>query len=148
MSNPTPPSLTSPPWSTASKRLIALGAVLALYLFLRRVDQSVFLTIAITFILAYMLSPVVTFFERRMRGIQSYGTRRSISVLMTWLLVIGAIAAFIALVVPVIFVQLRAFAEDLPDLLQNTEADLKETLNKRFRIGEYTINPWEELEQL
>ncbi len=148
MTNPTPPSLTSPPWSTASKRLIALGAILALYLFLRRVDQSVFLTIAVTFILSYMLSPVVTFFERRMSGIQSYGTRRSLSVLLTWLLVIGGIAVFIALVVPVIFVQLRAFAEDLPDLLQNTEADIKEALDKRFRVGEYTINPWDELQQL
>ena len=57
--------------------------------------------IIVSMVLAYLLSPVVTFFERRLRRIiHSYEVRRTLAVLLTWLAVIGLFALVLGLVVP------------------------------------------------
>lgn len=142
------PSVTSPPWSTTTKRLIALGAVIIIYLITRQIGRAVWTALVISLVLSYLLSPIVTFFERRLSRIGWYETRRTLSVLLTWIVVIGVFALFIWLIVPATVVQLRQFADDLPDMLKNTEQDLKSALSKPITIGRYTMVPWDELEQL
>jgi predicted PurR-regulated permease PerM len=68
-------------------------------------------------------------------------------VLLSWVVVIGVFALFIWLIVPATVVQLRQFAEDLPGMIQNSEQDLQTALSKPITIGNYTLVPWDELQQ-
>jgi predicted PurR-regulated permease PerM len=141
------PSVTSPPWGTPTKRLIALGAVVVIFLIARQIGRTAWTAIVVALVLSYLLSPIVTFFERRLARIGGYESRRTLSVLFTWIVVIGVFALFIWLIVPATVVQLRQFADDLPGMVQNSEHDLKSALSKPITIGNYTLVPWDELEQ-
>jgi predicted PurR-regulated permease PerM len=141
------PSVTSPPWGTATKRIIALVAVIAIYLITRQIGRAAWTAIVVALVLSYLLSPIVTFFERRLSWLNGYEARRTLSVLLTWIVVIGVFALFIWLIVPATVVQLRQFAEDLPGMIQNSEQDLQTALSKPINIGSYTLVPWDELQQ-
>ena len=97
------PPVTSPPWSVTAKRLIALTVLTLLFLFARQVDAVAWYAIIVAVVLAYLLSPVVTFFERRLKLIPNRETRRSLSVLLTWLMVlslVGIVPCFWGLQIP------------------------------------------------
>lgn len=142
------PPVTSPPWSVTAKRLIALTVLTLLFLFARQVDAVAWYAIIVAVVLAYLLSPVVTFFERRLKLIPNRETRRSLSVLLTWLMVLSLFGLMIWLVVPATVKQARQFADDLPRLLEDTEKDLKSVLGRPITIGNFTLVPWDELESL
>jgi len=142
------PSVTSPPWSVTTKRLVVLGVLTLGYVIARQVDSVAWMSIVVTVVLAYLLSPVVTFFERRLSRIPNYETRRSLSVLLTWLLVLGAFGLMIWLVVPAIAKQARQLADELPELLEDAQDDLKSVLGKPVTIGGFTVVPWDELESI
>jgi len=142
------PPVTSPPWSVTAKRLIALTVLTLIYLFARQVDAVAWHSIIVTVVLAYLLSPVVTFFERRLKLIPNRETRRSLSVLFTWLMVLSLFGLMIWLVVPATVKQARQFADDLPRLLEDTQNDLKSVLGRPITIGNFTVVPWDELESL
>jgi predicted PurR-regulated permease PerM len=142
------PPVTSPPWSTTAKRLTALIVLTLAYLLARQVDAIAWNSIIITLVLAYLLSPVVTFFERRLRLIPNRETRRSLSVLLTWLMVLSLFGLMIWLVVPATVKQARQFADDLPRLLEDAQSDLESVLGRPITIGNFTVVPWDELERL
>jgi len=131
-----------------AKRIIALAVVVLIYLIARQVNAVAWTSIVIALVLAYLLSPAVTFFERRLTYITNYEWRRTLSVLLTWLLVIGILGLFVGFIVPATFKQLRDFADELPDLIADTEEDLKATLSQPITVGNYTLVPWDELERL
>ncbi len=141
------PSVTSPPWGPTAKRVVTLGVVILIYLVARQVNQAAWGAIVIALVLAYLLAPMVGFFERRLSWIKNYEDRRTISVVLTWLLVFGLFGLLIGLVVPATLVQTRAFANELPDLLSSTEDDLQAALSKPIHIGSTTIVPWDELQK-
>ncbi len=142
------PSVTSPPWSQATKRIVTLVVLVLILLVARQVGAITWTAILIAVLLAYLLAPVVTFFERRLGFIQSYEVRRTLSVVLTGLLVLGAFALLIGLVVPATLVQLRQLADDLPELVESTQHDLENVLNKPITIGGATVVPWEELSRI
>ncbi len=142
------PSVTSPPWSLATKRIVTLVVLGLILLVARQVGAITWTAIAIAVLLAYLLAPVVTFFERRLSFIGSYEVRRTLSVVLTWLLVLGVFGLLIGLVVPATLVQLRQLADDLPDLVESTQQDLENLLNKPITIGGATVVPWEELSRM
>ncbi len=142
------PPVTSPPWGATTKRLVGVGVLVALILVFRHVAAVTWYAIVVASVLAYLLSPVVTFFERRMTGIQRKETRRTLSVFLSWLVVIGLFALVIGLIVPATVKQLRQLAEDLPDQVAQTQDDLKATLGRPITIGSYTLVPWDELEKM
>ena len=81
------PSVTSPPWSPVTKRIVALIILAILFLLARQINGQAWTTILLALVLAYLLSPLVGFFEQRLNSINSYETRRTVSVLLTWLIV-------------------------------------------------------------
>ena len=142
------PPVTSPPWGATTKRLVGVGVVVGLILVFRHVAAVTWYAIVVASVLAYLLSPVVTFFERRMTRIQRKETRRTLSVFLSWLVVIGMFALVIGLIVPATVKQLRQLAEDLPNQVAQTQDDLKATLGRPITIGSYTLVPWDELEKM
>ncbi|NLX10670.1 MAG: AI-2E family transporter [Chloroflexi bacterium] len=142
------PSVSSPPWSSTTKVIVALLLVALFVIMARQVSRSVWTALTVTLILAYLLSPAVTFFERRMAGIPSPELRRTIGVLLAWLLVLGILAVILLLVIPATIGQIREFAESFPDLVESTQRDLEELLSRPIRIGDFVLVPWEEIQQM
>ena len=124
---------------------MVLGLVV---LIARQVGAVTWTAILVSMLLAYLLAPVVALFERRLRWIGPYEVRRTLSVVLTWLLVLGIFALLIGLVVPATLVQLRQLADDLPELVESTQKDLENVLNKPITIGGATVVPWEELSRM
>lgn len=141
------PSITSPPWSLATKRIVALVVVLFGFLFLRQVNGVTWNAIVVTLVLAYLLSPVVTFFERRLSFIGNYELRRALGVLLSWVFVLGLFGLVLGLVIPATIRQLREFGDRLPDLVESTQDDLEKALSKPITIGDYTFVPWDQLNE-
>ena len=144
---PQSPSITSPPWGLATKRIVAVVAVGLFLYIIRQINPTTWTSLIVALVLAYLLSPLVGFFEKRLNRLDNFGLRRSLAVLLTWIVVIGLLALIIGLIVPATVSQLRQFADDLPGLVAQTEADLKEALSNEITIGNYTVIPWEELEK-
>ncbi len=141
-----PPTVTSPPWSVTTKRIIAVIA-LGLVLFVaRQVSASIWSALAVALVLAYLLSPVVTFFEHRLGIIKLHDVRRTLAVFLAWINVLGVLALILILVVPATVSQLRDFADTVPDVVASTEADLERLLNRPITVGDSTIVPWEEIQ--
>jgi predicted PurR-regulated permease PerM len=140
------PSVTSPPWNTTTKRLVTLVVVTLFYLVVRHVDRAAWTSVVVAVVLAYLLTPVVSFFERRLTWIRKYERRRTLSVLLAWVLVLGVLGLFVGLIVPATLSQLRAFADNLPNLVQSTQADIKAALDKPITIGRFKVVPLHVLE--
>jgi predicted PurR-regulated permease PerM len=140
------PSVTSPPWSTTTKRLVALVAITLFYLIARHVDRAAWSAVVIAVLLAYLLTPVVSFFERRLTWIGKFERRRTLSVVLTWVLVLGVLGLVVGLIVPATLSQLQAFADNLPSLVQSAQADIEAALDKPITIGRFTVVPLHVLE--
>jgi len=141
------PSVTSPPWSAATKRIVAVVALVMVGLLLAKIGAEVWTALIITLVLAYLLSPLVRTFERWLRPVGNYSLRRTLAVILTWLLLLATFALIIGLIVPATVQQIRSFANQLPDLASSAEQDLKEILQRPIRIGGYELVPWNELQQ-
>ena len=89
----------SPTVSLLLKIAVVLGA-LALVYYLR----NVLLPFAVAFLLAYILNPVVNFFQRKVR-------RRWIAVIITLLLTFTTLATIFAIIVPLLFAEMRHLYE-------------------------------------
>lgn len=142
------PTLTSPPWSTATKRVVAVGVLVMMVLVARDISSAVWTSILLAVVLGYLLSPIVRFVERRIVVFGSPGVRRTISVLISWVIVLGVFALLFVLIIPATIAQLRDFADQLPRLAQSAEEDLKAWLNRPITVGGYTVVPWEELQSV
>ena len=140
------PTVTSPPWSTATKRIVGFLVLGIVLLVMRQVSGTAWRTLIIAVLFAYLLSPVVTFFERRMNRLHSYDLQRTLAVFLTWIVVVGVMALVLVLIVPATVNQLRQFANDLPSLIAQTEDDLREFLSQPIMVGNFTLVPWEEIE--
>lgn len=140
------PTVTSPPWSKTTKTIVAIAAGGLILLFLMRVPTATWTTIVLTVIFAYLLSPLVGFFERRLYGLRHYEARRTLAVLMTWLVLFGVMSIVVGLIVPATLAQLRQFAEDVPALIESTQRDVETFLSQPITIGDFTIVPWEEIQ--
>jgi predicted PurR-regulated permease PerM len=146
MSNPRP-SVTSPPWDVTTKRLVALVALVLFLLLIRQVSTTAWSSVIVATVLAYLLSPVVTFFEHRLKWLPGYETRRTLAVFLTWFGVLGVLGLLLGLVIPATVRQLREFGDNLPGLIESTQDDLKDLLDDEITIGDFTFVPWDELQQ-
>jgi predicted PurR-regulated permease PerM len=121
------PELPAHTVSPAQKRIIAAGATaLALVLLVAtafglfvllqlfiHTFQDVLLPLAIAAILATLLRPIITLCEKHTRLSKTQG------IILLYLLVVLAIAAITALLLPIIFRQAADFIESLPTLRDN-----------------------------
>ncbi len=140
------PNVTSPPWGTNAKRIVSLIMLILFFLIARKVSGRAWSTIIIAMVLAYLLSPLVTFFEKRLDAIKSPGTRRTIAVLLSWLVMLAVMALILGLIIPAMLTQVRQLASDLPDLVQNFQGDLEKRLSKPIYVGDRVIIPWAEIQ--
>lgn len=143
LSNP-PPSLTSPPWSSVTKRTVALIVVgLALLITIRLAEAWSVIVIAI--VLSYLLYPIVDFTEKyAFNRINPPELRRVLAVMLTFVIVILGLTLVILLIVPPVISQLGAFADNTPEIVTTIEERAKELLDRPVKYGDNTFNFWEE----
>ncbi|MEZ4670489.1 MAG: AI-2E family transporter [Anaerolineae bacterium] len=126
-----PPTLTSAPWTARTKRMVALGVLaLAVFALLRLSDILPIIGVAI--ILAYLLTPLVSFIERRILVLIPFARKfhRGLAVGLTYVIILAAIVVLIVVVVPVLVGQVEEFGKRIPNLLQSVEQSLEISLSQ------------------
>jgi len=116
-------------WSADTKRLVALFTVILIGLAVYRFN-FVLGPLAIAILLAYLLSPIADFLERRLRF------RRSIAVMLLLLLLLVLLILFSALLVQSIIIELRSFNLDLNKI----GAQISELLARPVVIGDVSVD--------
>jgi predicted PurR-regulated permease PerM len=98
-------------WSPTTKRWVAVFGVVAAYLLARRIS-AILPPIIITFILAYILTPIADFLTKHLR------LRRTWAVLIIYLALIAILITLPALFIPSLIGQIQNFVEGLPTLIK------------------------------
>ncbi len=125
----TPMTPASPHWSADTKRLVALFTVVLIGLAIFRFN-FVLGPLAIAVLIAYLLSPIADFLERRLRF------RRGIAVGLLLLALLGLLVLFSALLVQSVIVQLQSFNLDFEQI----GAQISELLAEPVEIGGVRID--------
>ncbi len=116
-------------WSADTKRLVALFAVVLIGLAIYRFN-FVLGPLTITLLLAYLLSPIADFLERRLRF------RRSIAAVLLLLALLTSLLLFSALLVQSIIVELRRFNLDLNEI----GAQISAWLARPIAVGGFSVD--------
>jgi len=115
-------------WTPTSKRLIAIGAVIALYLLLSRIE-TILPPLVITLIVAYILSPIADFLATHLR------LNHTVAVVSIYLILIAMIITTPALLIPPLVEQIENFVDDLPKLVR----EIGELYERPVVIGDFTL---------
>ncbi len=122
-------------WTARTKRIVALLVITVIGLAVVRFSDTLPM-LAVALILAYLLSPLAAFIERRMPfNWPSSRTRRGVAVLFTLALVILVLIIVGLLVLPVIIKQFEEFGSRLPQLMTGLGTSLERALNEPLTIG-------------
>ncbi|MCI0713464.1 MAG: AI-2E family transporter [Chloroflexi bacterium] len=135
-------TLSSPQWTTRTKRTIAL-IILALLSFAAIQLGNAWFPVVISLLVAYLLMPIVNGIDRLIAFIPIYEIRRTIAVLLTFALVIGALVLFASLIAPAIVSQSEDFVENLPTLVEEIQAELEAPVDLGFSV----VEPWAAIQQ-
>ncbi len=140
------PAISSPPWGSTTKRIVALVAIGFVLLVAWQIGGAAWNSLIIALLLAYILSPLVQFFENQLVIIKGYEIRRTLAVLLTWVVVVSLLWFVVALILPAMIDQSRSFAKDLPELLRDTGRDIEKTLRQPIKIGDNEFVPWDTIQ--
>jgi predicted PurR-regulated permease PerM len=94
-------------WSLTTKRIIIVGGVIALFMLISRA-RAVLPPLTITFVLAYILSPIADFVSARLR------LNRTLVVGIIYLILIAIILVIPAMFIPYLIQQTENLVEDIP----------------------------------
>lgn len=152
MISPTPPPVTSPPWSSITKRTVVIVClVIGGILFWQIAD--VLPVLVISSLLAFLFNPLTTFLERRVLGFLPGS--RIWAILLTFVIAILLLILVVLVVFPVLFSQFADFARNLPEVVANLQASLTETFSQplSFRgepiiIDGQPLVPMQQLDQM
>jgi predicted PurR-regulated permease PerM len=118
-----------PRWSSTTK-LIVSAALLAISLYLIYRFSVVIAPLVLAGILAFLLNPIVTFLERRLR------MSRGLATGIVYIVLIGLLSILPIILVPELVDQITRLVTNLEGIIQNIEGFLGQTVT----IGTYTIN--------
>jgi predicted PurR-regulated permease PerM len=117
------------PWSPIAKTQITVAlAIIAVYLLFR--FQLILIPLALALIMAFLLSPLANFLQRRLK------IRRGLAVALVYLVMIGLVILAPALLVPALVDQVNSLNLDL----QQTVFAVEQFIGRSITIGNLTIN--------
>lgn len=122
-------NIQRPVWHPQAKLIVSIAA-LALLVYLISRFSVVIAPLILAIILAYILSPVVTQFQIRLRLPRNWAT------FLTYLILIISVAAVLVLIVPPLASQMTVLNIDIQQLIQQTE----ELLGRKFNVFGSEIN--------
>lgn len=123
--------MSSPPWTGRTKRVVALIAAGAVLLAIFRLSELVPI-ISVAVILAYLLTPIVNFFEKRVLTLGPLKAKphRGAAVGLTYMVILTTVVIVILVVVPVLVAQLEEFARRIPAMFRDVEQSIEHSLNE------------------
>lgn len=133
--------VSSPPWSLRTRRTVGLILLLLSGIFAWRLSD-IWAPVIVSLVLAYLLSPMVAWFEV-VFPFGSQNLRRTLGTVLTFLLAITVVVLIILLIVPAIGAQMRQFIDVIPTLIEEIEADVAGLLGQPITIGSQQIVPLE-----
>jgi predicted PurR-regulated permease PerM len=122
-------NIQRPVWPPQAKLIVSI-LVLALLVYLISRFSVVIAPLILAIILAYILSPVVTQFQMRLRLPRNWAT------FLTYLILIISVAALLVLIVPPLASQMTVLNIDIQQLIQQAE----ELLGRKFNVFGSEIN--------
>lgn len=135
-----PPPISSPPWSSRTKRIVVLiGLLLAGILFWQVADVLPILVVAS--VLSFLLNPLTDSLERAFKG------RRSLAILATFLIVFLLFIVALLVIFPSLFSELRQFIDTLPTVLAEAQASINVSLNQPINIFGQEVIPLQQIER-
>jgi predicted PurR-regulated permease PerM len=135
--------LSSPPWSARTKRYVTIFSLTLIVFAVIQLGDA-WWPVIIAFALAYLLMPIVNRFEQMLIFIPMREVRRSIAVILSFVLVGGILIFLGSLVVQPLSHQLQEFAESAPDLLKEVQIFLRQPID----VGDSSLEPWQAIEDV
>lgn len=143
-----PPPVSSPGWSSRTKRTVALISLLVAAVLAWRLTE-ILPIIVIALVLSYLLFPIARWIDRRLLFVgRQRRTQSALSILLTFMLVLAFFAIVVIVIVPGLFDQLQEFLGRIPALIDNIEEELRTLLSRPIVIGSREIVPLESLEEV
>lgn len=132
-----PPNITSPTWSSRTRRAVLLGSVVLLLIALF-VLRDMLPLVVVSAVLAYLFNPVVSFIEFRLSFVHFFSerARRGVAVLLTFVLVIVLFTVLLLVVLPAVMAQLEEFGRSLPRIMRSVEGELERVLSEPIIISD------------
>ncbi len=124
-----PPKNTRPRWSSTTKLIVSV-ALLAISLYLIYRFSEVVAPLVLAGILAFLLNPIVTFLETRLRFGRGWATA------IVYIVLIGLLSIAPIILVPELVDQIARLISNLESIIHNIEG----FLGQEIVIGTYTIN--------
>ncbi|MFN8492495.1 MAG: AI-2E family transporter [Caldilineaceae bacterium] len=128
----------SPPWSVATKSIVAVVSLLFIGLVIQRF-QNLIAPLVMALILAYLLHPLISLVEKRLH------VQRGFAVLLVYVLFAAVVLGGALALGIVIANQVQRLSADLPNLIERAPQILTSLLaylqTKPWVIGPYTLDP-------
>jgi len=118
-----------PRWSSTTKLIVSVG-MLALSLYLLYRFRPVLAPLAIAGVLAFIINPIVTFIETRLR------MSRGLATVLVYIVLIGLLSILPIIIVPELVDQITHLGSNLESIIH----DIEGFLGREIMIGSYTIN--------
>lgn len=135
-----PPPITSPPWTSRTKRIVVLICLVIGGILLWQV-ADVLPILVVAAVLSYLLFPLTNTLERTLGG------RRGLAILLTFLLALVLFAVALLVIFPPLITQLQAFINNLPTVLEQAQASIQQALSQPITISGQEIVPLEQINQ-
>ncbi len=144
-----PPPITSPLWSSRTKRTVALVCLVVIGIVASQI-RGVLPLLIVSALLAFLLSSLVTVLEKHVFSFMPGS--RIWAILLTFLIVILLVVVVVLLIFPVLFSQFSDFASQLPGALNTLQTQIQDWLSQplTFRGDVIQVNgvPLVPLEQI
>lgn len=104
-----------------------LFIIVVLFIFMRfPVIPSMLVTVIISIVIAYIINPLVLFFDNK-------GLKRNVSILVVYLIILGMIALLLGLIIPKIVLEVRNFIMEFPTIANTVQMNIDEFGESVFR---------------
>ena len=127
MTTNNPPPITSPLWSSRTKRTVALICLVVIGIVVSQITGVVPLLV-VSAVLSFLFNPLTSFLERRIFFMLPGS--RIWAILLTFILALLFLLLMVLVIFPVLFSQLSDFASNLPAVLNNVQAQLQDWLSQ------------------
>ena len=135
-----PPPITSPPWSSRTKRIVVLICLVIGGILLWQVADALPILV-VALVLSYLLYPLTNVLERTLGG------RRGLAILLTFLCVLVLFGVALLVIFPPLISQLQAFIENLPAVLEEAQESIRQALIQPIVISGQEFVPLEQINQ-
>ena len=127
MTTHNPPPITSPRWSSRTKRTVALICLVVIGIVLSQIT-GVLPLLVVSAVLSFLFNPLTSFLERRIFFMLPGS--RIWAIVLTFILALLFLLLMILVIFPVLFSQLSDFASNLPAVLNNVQTQLQDWLSQ------------------